>query len=407
MSINKFRSIPRRFFLKYLALLGASFAALRPRAVFAQHSNMGAMWKKKPAFPSGQPSLWGTGNNNPNGQLGVNNAITNYSSPINVGSLTTWAKVTAGGNHTAAIQNDGSLWTWGLNSTGQLGLGTIKSVSSPAQVGTLSNWSKVSAKGNFTLAIKTDNTLWAWGMGTNGQLGVGNASLSSPVQLGSPGAWANISAGTNHSAGIASTGALWVWGLNTTGELGLGNITSYSSPQQVGSNTNWTSVATGSNFTCGISGTPGSLWAWGDNSFGQAGQNSITPSKISSPVQIGSGTTWYQVACGTSHVVAIKVDGSLWAWGNNAGGQLGQNDTASRSSPVQIGALSNWIKVYAGSAQSMAIKADGTVWAWGANAGGILGLGDINGRSSPTQVGSLTNWVEVGAGSNFTMYRRT
>ena len=202
---------------------------------------------------AGGPALWSWGQNNV-GQLGLGN-ITYYSSPMQVGALTTWATIGYGyrTGFSLAIQTNGTLWSWGGNSNGQLGLGNLTYYSSPKQVGALTTWSKVAGARFFSLALKTDGTLWSWGQNTVGQLGLGNITdYSSPKQVGALTTWSNIAAGFNSSFAITTVGALWSWGLGTHGRLGLGNTTNYSSPKQVGALTGWSTITGGTNFTLAI-----------------------------------------------------------------------------------------------------------------------------------------------------------
>ena len=190
-------------------------------------------------------TLWSWGNNL-YGQLGLNN-ITYYSSPKQVGSLTNWSQISAGANCCLAVKTDGTLWAWGFNFHGQLGLNNTTYYSSPKQVGALTNWSIATIRAfTFSLAIKTDGSLWSWGRNTNGQLGLGNTTpYSSPKQVGSATTWTSISTTCNASyqASFAiSNGQLYSWGNNISGQLGLGNRTFYSSPKQVGSLTTWSKV---------------------------------------------------------------------------------------------------------------------------------------------------------------------
>lgn len=142
------------------------------------------------------------------------------------------------------------------------------------------------------------------------------------------------------------------------------------------------------------------LYAWGLNSSGQVGNG--TANNLSSPVQVGSLTDWSQISAGGEHSAAVKTNGTLWTWGKNSFGQLGQNDIVSRSSPVQVGALTDWAQVSAGLTQfTAAIKTTGTLWTWGDDDGGNLGQNSVVDRSSPVQVGALTNWAQVSAGKQF------
>ena len=330
------------------------------------------------------------------GTNGQSNTLSR-SSPVQVGSLTTWKAVSGGFAHYHATKTDGTLWAWGYNDVGNLGIGNTVARSSPVQVGLLTNWKSIGARAGTSNcgAIKTDGTLWMWGVGTSGQLGLGNAtSRSSPVQVGSLTNWKQLAVGNGQTLCVKTDGTLWAWGSGQNGALGLGDVIARSSPVQVGSLTNWKQpfIEGGSTFCIK---TDGTLWAWGDNAlYGQLGQGDAI--SRSSPVQVGSLTNWKQVNSDGDSVACIKTDGTLWTWGLNGNGQLGQGDAISRSSPVQVGSLTNWKQVVSGDRNFMCVKTDGTLWAWGLNTSGRLGFGDTLSRSSPVQVGSLTNWKQVG-----------
>ena len=349
-------------------------------------------------------SLWTWGLNS-SGQLG-SNTVVDRSSPVQVGALTTWAQVSVGGKSTAAVKSDGTLWAWGYNKDGAIGDNTTVSRSSPVQIGALTTWTQVSAGNNFTAAIKTDKTLWTWGNNSPyGPLGQNDiTNRSSPVQVGALTNWSQVSAGNTHTAAVKTDGTLWTWGRNNRGQLGDGTITDKSSPIQVGALTTWSQVSAGVNgantqSTAAVK-TDGTLWAWGINSNGQLGDGTVIAR--SSPVQVGALTTWSQVSTGSRSAAAVKTDGTLWAWGYNNAGQLGTTNVISRSSPVQVGALTNWLQVSAGSYSAAAVKTNGTLWAWGGNDSGQLGTTNVISRSSPVQVGALTNWSQVSAGNGFT-----
>ena len=166
------------------------------------------------------PGLWTWGGNG-FGALGLNNT-TNQSSPVQVGTLTNWRSVPAGNGYSAAVKSDGTLWSWGYNAAGPLGLGNTTSRSSPVQVGTLATWRLVStgSRGDpHTAAIRTNGTLWIWGYNAYGQLGLGDASnRSSPVQIGTLTNWKSVGCGFDHTAAIKTDGTLWSWGYNGSGQ---------------------------------------------------------------------------------------------------------------------------------------------------------------------------------------------
>ena len=198
-----------------------------------------------------------------------------------------------------------------------------------------------------------------------------------------------------------AVGGLWVCGYNGYGELGDSTITNKSSPvQTIAGGTNWKQVATGYYHTAAIK-TDGTLWTCGYNGYGQLGDSTIT--NKSSPVQtITGGTNWKQVACGYFHTAVIKTDGTLWLWGYNLDGQLGDSTITNKSSPVQtIAGGTNWKQVAGGSDHTAAIKTDGTLWTCGYNGSGQLGDSTNTSKSSPVQtITGGTNWKQV-AGSQY------
>ena len=351
-------------------------------------------------------NLFGCGYNN-SGQLG-DNSTTHKSSPVQtIAGGTNWKQVACGVFHSAAIKIDGTLWTWGQNNEGQLGDNSITNRSSPVQTITGgTNWKQVSGGTFYTVAIKTDGTLWTWGNNGYGQLG--NNSLtnrSSPVQTVAGGTnWKQVSCKTAHTAAIKTDGTLWTWGLNNFGQLGDNSITNRSSPvQTIVGGTNWKQVVCGYGHIAAIK-TDGTLWAWGNNTVGQLGDNNIV--NKSSPVQtVAGGTNWKQIACGYLHTAAIKTDGTLWTWGSNTYGQLGDNNRVPKSSPVQtITGSTDWKQVACGYYHTAALKIDGTLWTWGYNTNGQLGDNTINDKSSPVQtVAGGTNWKQVACGYRHTI----
>lgn len=353
-------------------------------------------WPHQPA-----PTLysWGGG---AQGQLGLGNR-TSYSSPKQVGSLTDWLYITGEASSTLATKTDGTLWAWGDNSIGQLGLNNTTSYSSPKQVGALTNWLNIAAGYYHALAIKTDGSLWSWGYNVVGQLGLGNrVAYSSPKQVGLLTTWASLGVNQYSSFAIKTDGTLWAWGQNTYGNLGNGSTTRYSSPIQVGALTNWLKVAGSSaGYTTLAIKTNGTLWAWGLNNNGQLGINST--SNVASPVQIGALTTWSSITGNQYSAFAIKTDNTLWAWGLNYFGNLGlNNSTYAYSSPKQVGSLTNWSSIVGGKNHVLALQSNGTLWGWGSNDIGQLGLNSQTARySSPKQVGSLTSWTTIGVAPQF------
>ena len=342
---------------------------------------------------------WGQ---NAYGQLGQGDT-SNRSSPTTVGSLNTWLTTAAGSYISVVIKANGTLWSWGRGTSGQLGSGATADRSSPVQVGALTNWSSVSSGRYSCVATKTDGTLWTWGNNYVGSLGLGNTTYySSPKQVGSLTNWLKVAmSGYGTCVSIKTDGTIWSWGDNTYGALGAGTSgggTARSSPVQIGAATDWASVSCGMHFVVATK-TNGSLYSWGRNNYGQLGLGDTT--NRSSPVQVGALTTWLILSTGYQHATSIKTDGTLWVWGVNDSGQLGLNNLTYYSSPKQVGSLTNWSKLAFGSirAHNLSIKTDGTLWVWGLNNTGQLGLGNTTNRSSPVQVGALTTWSSIAAGN--------
>jgi alpha-tubulin suppressor-like RCC1 family protein len=351
-------------------------------------------------------SLLFTSGSNTNGQLGDNTA-THKSSPIQtIASGNTWKQISLGYTHAAGIKTDGTLWLWGANNMGQLGTNNTTTQSSPVQtITTGTNWRYVACGYRYTCATKTDGSLWLWGDNAYGKLGTNNITgRSSPVQTVTTGTnWKQVSCGTYHTAAVKFDGTLWTWGYNGTGQLGDNTLVSKSSPvQTVATGTNWKQVACGYNHIAAIK-TDGSLWTCGYGYRGQLGNNINW--NYSSPIQtVTTGNNWKQVSAYEHTTTAIKTDGTLWLWGNNDTGQLGDNTTTTRSSPVQtIMAGNNWKQVACGYHHTAFLRNDGTVWLSGKNNFGQLGDNTITNKSSPVQtIATGNNWKQVACGTDKT-----
>ncbi|NBU70442.1 MAG: hypothetical protein EBS53_03185, partial [Bacteroidetes bacterium] len=249
-------------------------------------------------------------------------------------------------SHVLAVRSDGTLWAWGANTEGQLGDGTKVSKDLPNQIGVRTNWVKAFAGGSHSLALRSDGTLWAWGLNTYGQLGVArmktftettgsnNMNVTTyqkavavddqvrPIQVGSFKNWLTLSAGGQHNLALKKDHSLWVWGDHSKGQLGIGSV------------------------------------------GGATTETNTNGSMIFSPTRLGSAF-WTDVSAGLDHSLGVRADGTLWGWGNNETGQLGDGTRVERKSPVQIGTANNWKKVWAGNAASFAQKNDGSLFRWG------------------------------------------
>ena len=362
---------------------------------------------------TGAKQLWAWGYNN-KGQLGQNSK-TAYSSPVQIPGVFSKGSdigdVSVGDYMVGTIKSDNTLWVWGENGNGQLGQNNRTDYSSPVQVGSSADWEFVEMGMNYMAAIKTDGTLWMWGnqgANPNGVLGQnqGTTEYSSPVQIHGGGTnWRNIECSIVNVFATKTDGTMWVWGgQNDAGNLGLNEGGGWSahmksSPTQL-PGTTWSRAST-NNYSVAATKTDGTLWAWGINNYGGLGQNvNGAPGSRSSPVQVGSGTDWAIVQHdNNAGVIALKTDGTLWSWGYNQQGNLGHNNRTNYSSPKQIPGTT-WSKVAGNIGGFFAMKTDGTMWGWGQNTYGGLGQNNETYYSSPVQVGSDTDWVSIFGGPN-------
>lgn len=308
--------------------------------------------------------------------------------PQQVGT-SSWTAVSAGDGFSLGITTEGRLFAWGYNLNGEGGRLTTTNVSTPTLVSgpATTSWSAIAAAGQFSLGITSLGALYAWGAGGQGRLGDGTVtSKSSPVKIGSS-SWTAVGAGAGTGYGIDAVGRLFAWGLNTSGQVGISTLISVSSPVLVSgpASTSWVQVAGGGLHVLAAT-TTRALYAWGLGTSGQLGTNAALT--VSSPVLVASPArplSWKQISTGYRHAVAIRSDNTLWAWGNNTSGQLGDGTLVATSTPIQIGSLS-WNSVAAGPIHSSAIRSDGTLWAWGFNAFGQLGDLSTITKSSPVLV---------------------
>jgi alpha-tubulin suppressor-like RCC1 family protein len=234
--------------------------------------------------------------------------------------------------------------------------------------------------------------------------GTGQCSIVMSASPDAPGVvspWIKTAGGWGHTVAIKSDGTLWAWGYNNSGQLGDGNPPfDVLSPKQIGTENTWVSVAAGWDHTLAIK-SDGTLWAWGANYSGQLGDGTTT--SRSRPSQVASGTEWTSVAASTWHSLAVRSDGTLYAWGSNDFGQLGDGTTTDQLTPKQIGLGVSWATVAAGTRHSLAVARDGSLWSWGGNSAGQLGDGTTATQLTPTPVGTEKSWVTATAGEFHTV----
>ena len=285
---------------------------------------------------------------------------------------------------TLALRADGTVWAWGLNQQGQLGDGTTNPSTTPIRVPGLSGMTDIASGSAHSLAVKSDGTVWGWGYNGYGNLGDGTATQRlTPVQVPSLSGVVRVAAQAEHSLAVKSDGTVWGWGNNGYGQLGDGTTHTRSTPVQVTGLTIVVGISTDNDHSLAVK-SDGTVWGWGYNYFGQLGDGTTT--ERLTPVQVTGLSGVVAVAAGSyNYSLALKSDGTVWAWGHNYNGQLGDGTTTDRLIPVQVSGLSAVIAIAAGNGASFAIKADGSTLTWGsyaellpANVLGVGGVGTLN-----------------------------
>jgi alpha-tubulin suppressor-like RCC1 family protein len=303
------------------------------------------------------------------------------------------------------------------------------------------NFWAANTQAGFThsVALSKDGTIYLWGSNSNRELnGVDTTTRAIPLGLHSPknphalstgeystaiitqegslylyGAnllenntgtdFDKVSLANQHGVVIKTDGTLWSWGANSDGQLGNNGILFRSKlTQEYTKSTSWDSVSTGVDFTIALK-KDGSLWGWGKNEYGQIGNTLYN--ELRTPHQEDTNATdWAMISAGANHSAAIKKDGTLWSWGLNDSGQLGTGDTSSlKGARQEVTASQEWVNIELGYDHTLALKADGTLWSWGGNYYGQLGLGDTSNQDIPQQIGNSNKWVSISAGKYFSL----
>jgi alpha-tubulin suppressor-like RCC1 family protein len=344
--------------------------------------------------PNGTIYTWGNRSSGL-GTLGLGSATgPAILTPTQVGTATNWTDISTGKYNTYAIKSDGTLWGTGYDNHGQVGDGTYGTshvIYTFTQIGTDTNWKTTSGTTDSTIGLKTNGTLWGWGFNYYGQVGDGTTTeRHTPVQIGSDANWKAISSGIfSFNIALKTNGTLWGWGVhggaNCLGQgIGTGNIAYYPSPIQIGADTDWSTMDSGLQHTLALK-TNGTLYIFGSGVNGSGG-NGLTETGFLTPTQIGTDSNWAQVSAGFNTSYAIKTDGTLWAWGQNDYGQLGDGTLVDKGYPTQIGTDTNWASVQAGYRHCIALKTDGSLWAWGDNSLSQLGISTTASSSIPVQI---------------------
>ncbi|OIN94314.1 MAG: hypothetical protein AUJ20_01115 [Comamonadaceae bacterium CG1_02_60_18] len=323
----------------------------------------------------------------------------------------TGAQLAAGEFFSVMMNSDGTVSAWGENTYGQLGDGT-SATSVFTQVSGLTSVVAISAGYSHSAVLRADGTVWTWGRNDLYELGDGTATArSTPVQVSITGVKA-IAAGAEHTLALKIDGTVWAWGLNGKGQLGDGTTTNRPTPVQISGLANVIAIAGGLHHSLAVK-SDGTVWAWGDGPWGELGTGAFSVGSLT-PVQVSGLTGITAVAAGMDHSVALKNDGTVWAWGRNLDGQLGDGTyqllngtTNNQNVPVQVSGLSNVTAIAARENGALAIKADGTLWSWGYNYFGELGDGSNIDRHIAIQVAGLTGVTSISTGTRHGLARTT
>jgi alpha-tubulin suppressor-like RCC1 family protein len=359
-------------------------------------------------------SAWG---DNEYGNLG-DGTLTQRLAAVGVGSLTNVSQVAAGQVHSLAVTSDGSVWSWGRNTFGQLGTGAAGLSKSPQPVpGVGGTITQVAAGWTHSLAVGSDGTVWAWGDNRDGELGDGNTNQSdTAVRIPGLSDVTQIAAGDGWSLALRSDGTVWAWGNNEYNELGAqvpDESDNSDVPVQVAGLSGITQIAAGGSFGMAVQTTVRlgflrhSLWTWGQNSWGQIGNGQLTdlfsPGGVVNPYQVTGIPAPAAIAAGAYSAMMVGTDGSVWGWGQDLFGNLGVGSgNGIIYSPTQtLNPGSGIIQLAAGYDYVLGLRSDGTVVAWGDNSNGQLGDGTTATSVTPVQVPGLSGVSQVSAGYDY------
>ena len=326
---------------------------------------------------------------NVDGQLGDGTTIDRHSpvSVLGLNSVRTLSSgprtLTAPASDTLAVTASGQLWAWGQNENGELGDGSTSQRSTPELIGGLANVAQVSEGSSFSLAAKSDGTAWAWGANASGQLGLGSTDRPAcPTADQRSRQRDRDSGGQCQLGGVVADGTVWTWGSDSHGQLGDGQTKTETSPHQVSGLSGITQIALGNQFVLALK-SDGTLYAWGANNNGKLGDGTIVDEHSPEQVTALAGVQIVQIAAGQGFSAAVAQNGTLYEWGSNSNGQLG-NEGAGSLLPEQVAGVGNVTQISAGSAV-MAAVVDGVPEVWGANTDGQLGDGTTTDQHAPEQ----------------------
>ena len=338
--------------------------------------------------------------------------------PQRLGNDNDWQAVSIGANHSCALKQNGDLFCWGDNSYGQIGYQSndrLVSFASKEVVG--QNFESLSSGKFHTCASKVDNSQWCWGANTHNQLAFGyqafgmNAYVTTPLKIGQANNWSQLALGDGFSCGIRTDHSLWCWGGNQKGQLGLNNFVMWDEPNRVAGSTQWRSIDAGLDHSCALD-SENKLFCWGSAENAKLGRES--PMDVAVPTQeLTESVHWSSISLGKSHSCGLKLDGSVWCWGQGASGQLAQGVDDLLSKFVATPAVSDLLfeRLSLAGDHSCAVRSeamtnsvlDNALWCWGSSLEIRNGLSEN--ATYPVRIAENQQWIEIRTGINHSCAR--
>ena len=318
----------------------------------------------------------------------------------------------AGGFHSLYLNEAGEIKAWGDNSKGQLGIGTTKSTNTPTELTIETKFDTITAGASHSLAIDAVGNVYAWGDNSKGQLGTSTATVITPAKIDNLAKITAVDAGKEHSLALDEDGNIWVWGSNGDGQLGTTTAsTTSSNPLKLevkdgDTVVTFSTIAAGGAHSVALS-LDGSIWTWGSNKVGQLGNGTTDdgskPVKLDDVKDRGDDVAFTAIAAGRSHTLALDDKDNVWAWGEGKSGQLGQGNTANKKSPAKIKGIENVTMITAGDDHNIALVKDGKIWSWGKNNDGQLGLNSPFSYIKPQEIKGLRDVEYISAGGSHSL----
>ena len=310
--------------------------------------------------------------------------------------------VETNGSHTIILKANGTVWSYGTNTYGELGNGTNEESDSPVQVefGTGTQIVEISAGTEHNIALDTNGTVWTWGRNNYGQLGVtGLTSSNVPVQVTIPETVVKVVAGNNFSFVIGESGKVYAFGYNVNGELGVGTYKNVTKPTEVLGVENAIDIAGAENHSVLVT-NKGEIYTTGNNTYGQLGTEETRTNKFT---KVAGISNIIEVETGDNHNVALSIGGDVYVWGSNIYGQLGLNDRTNRNVPTKVEDIRNIEDISAGRANTMLLENTGVIYSTGANTEGEIGDGTVETKEKYVEVTRIPDAIEVTTGNTYSV----